>query len=247
MSGLGNRTRWAVEGLVILVSILLAFWIDAWWDGVQARHHEAVVVEAARQELETNREIRRFVDGSSAITDRIERFLNATVEEVRATPADSVELLVEALWLPPTYDPPMAAVTVLLETPPLPTEESLHTHRLVSAWTQRLEDAKEEAGDLRSSSSRVVDLLVARAASLPRPPRFTPPSDWSGVQQNRTFVTSAIEQAGPEGLAQLRADDAFVAALARKLHDQKRYITEIARAARRLDSILAALPANSRP
>lgn len=39
------------EGAVIVVSILLAFWIDAWWDGRQSREDERAVLDALRTEL----------------------------------------------------------------------------------------------------------------------------------------------------------------------------------------------------
>lgn len=243
MSGLGGKSRWLAEGLVIVFSVLLAFWIDAWWDGVQAGRHEAAVVESVRDELERNRPYARgFVAGGSAHIDRIERFLESTPDELRRTPDDSVHPLVEAMWLPPTFDPDMAAVTLLLETPPRGSEESLRIHRLVGLWRNQLEDAREEGSDLREHASVVVDYLAARTASLPRPPRSAPIAGWVWGQQNRTWISNAIEQSGPVILARLRADDAFVAALARKIHDQRRYVFEIARAAERLDSVLVALP-----
>ena len=40
------RLRVCVEGAVIVGSILLAFGIDAWWDGKQARIEEGVYLNS---------------------------------------------------------------------------------------------------------------------------------------------------------------------------------------------------------
>lgn len=55
MSHTRRTTRLASEGAVIVVSILLAFWIDAWWDNRQARMTEMTVLESIREEVEENR------------------------------------------------------------------------------------------------------------------------------------------------------------------------------------------------
>ena len=43
--------RVVVEGLVIVVSILLAFTIDAWWDSKQERDERASVLSALRADF----------------------------------------------------------------------------------------------------------------------------------------------------------------------------------------------------
>ncbi len=49
-------TRIFAEGIAIVVSILLAFAIDAWWDGSREREREATVLEGLQTEFEANRE-----------------------------------------------------------------------------------------------------------------------------------------------------------------------------------------------
>ena len=48
--------RILVEGVVIVGSILLAFGIDAWWEGVQDRQEEQSMLVELRSEFEVNRE-----------------------------------------------------------------------------------------------------------------------------------------------------------------------------------------------
>jgi hypothetical protein len=243
-----GRWRWVTEGFVIVASILLAFWIDAWWDGVQGGRQEAALVEAVREELENNREsLRFFLAIGAAHLDRVDRFLRTTPEQLRAMPTDSVHPMVEAMWLPPTFDAQISATTMFLDSPPRSTSESLVSRQLVGGWSRQLADAQEEGMDLRAHASEVVDMLAAVSVTLPPPPP-DPILDWSLADlslQNRTFVSTAIEQGGGETLARLRADDAFVIALARKMHDQRRYNFELAQASERLELVLAALASAS--
>ena len=50
-----SLNRFVAEGLVIVISILVAFWIDAWWDGRQEAEEESGVLEALLEEAERNR------------------------------------------------------------------------------------------------------------------------------------------------------------------------------------------------
>lgn len=238
-----ERKGWVIESLVIVASILLAFWIDASWEGVREDRHEAALVASLREEVEVNRPyLQGFLAHGAAQLDRIDRFLRSTPQELQATPPDSVHVVVEAIWLPPTFDPSISATMTFLDAPPQLTPESVVLRQLVGNWLRRLTDAEEEGSDLRANASAVVDMLAAYAITLPPPPS-DPVLDWSitgSALQNRTFISTAIEQAGPEMLARLRSDVVFVAALARKMHDHRRYTFEIAGAADALDAILAA-------
>ena len=51
-----RRSGWArrfAEALVITLSILVAFSIDAWWDGVQERSTDRTHLESVLRELQT--------------------------------------------------------------------------------------------------------------------------------------------------------------------------------------------------
>jgi hypothetical protein len=153
-----------------------------------------------------------------------------------------VHPLVEALWLPPTFDPRTSATMTFLDASPRSAPETLLLHRTVAEWIRQLDDAEEEGSDLRAHASEVVNILAAYSVTLPPPPS-DPIADWGGVdprRQNRTFLSTAIEQAGPDILARLRADPVFVAAIVRKMHDQRRYLFEIASVSIDLEEILAA-------
>ena len=49
--------RLLTEGVVIVVSILLAFWIDTWWDTVQDHAEEREILGLLRAEFEANQKV----------------------------------------------------------------------------------------------------------------------------------------------------------------------------------------------
>lgn len=237
--------RIGAESIAIVGSILLAFSIDAWWDETKDRQHEAALMALVREELEDNQmSLQRFLNTGAMHLTQVDQFLRSTPEELHDTPHDSFESLIEAMFLPPTYDPSLSATNMLLESAPLSTQESLDLHQSVALWLRQFNDTQEEGLDLRAHASDVVDILARYSVNLPAPSSDIT-SDWESgdwSRQNVTNISAAIEQSGVETLVALRSDDAFVAAVSRKMHDQKRYVSEIARLSRIIDSILASLP-----
>jgi len=60
---MNQETPWnrlAIEALVIVISILLAFAIDAWWDGRQELREEQIILEQLYEEFIQNQESLRF-------------------------------------------------------------------------------------------------------------------------------------------------------------------------------------------
>jgi hypothetical protein len=103
-----------LEGAVIVASILLAFAIDAWWDGQQDRAREqdylALLASDLRSTLANDR---RFAGTADTVLDRATARLVRAYYEPALPPADSV-----LVWL-------NAAIQVLVVQPRLGTAETL--------------------------------------------------------------------------------------------------------------------------
>jgi hypothetical protein len=97
-----NQTpRWnklLLESFVIVTSILLAFGIDAGWDGFQAGRDQEQLEDALREELiEAHELTHRSVQAVQTQVDLINRFLEAT-NDPSAIPIDSLQA-----WLVPAF------------------------------------------------------------------------------------------------------------------------------------------------
>lgn len=91
--------RIIAEGTIILVSILLAFWIDAWWDGRQAKTAEEVVLQTLLDDLLAKRQLlderNRFV---SAIRESAETLLRISSGSLKSPDEDSIDELISDVW-----------------------------------------------------------------------------------------------------------------------------------------------------
>ena len=104
-----NRTipwlRVAIEGLVIVSSILLAFGIDAWWDERQEHREEQQILQDLQEEFVLVQDV--LVDHRQWQLDRLERQAALLIALDRDEPVISSRALVTALddmFAPTTSD-----------------------------------------------------------------------------------------------------------------------------------------------
>jgi hypothetical protein len=153
-----RRVAWlriAVEGGVVVVSILLAFAIDTWWTKQQALDDEQEVLLGLHRDFEDSREgldrVIAFHDGAQL---QFARFLSSTPDELAELAPDSLDGFANALFTAFTYEPVSSTLDAagsdgrlsLVQNPDLP--------RLLATWSTGLEDLTENEQDVRSQSMR---------------------------------------------------------------------------------------------
>ena len=91
---------------MIVVSILLAFVIQAWWDSAGARKQERAYLLSLREEFaEAQSQVPESVAERARALLALEALIHQTQGEPRA-PADSLLLWMSSLSYPVTFDPP---------------------------------------------------------------------------------------------------------------------------------------------
>jgi len=100
-----KASRFVVEALVIVMSILLAFGIDAWWDARQERREEAEILAGLHREFSDNRDalIRRIEQHGTMLT-AFSAILASVDEGVWASKEWAVDDAIGQLLSPPTTD-----------------------------------------------------------------------------------------------------------------------------------------------
>ncbi len=97
-----QETPWlriGAEAVVIVVSILLAFAIDAWWAGQQDREEEQVLLRALKEEAQYNLDqIDTELLYRRAVSEAAIMLLNASAGDVELEPAELDQLLGSATW-----------------------------------------------------------------------------------------------------------------------------------------------------
>ena len=100
MNGLKiNWTRIVVEGSAIVVSILLAFAIDAWWDAHQDRQEEQRVLAGLKEEIESNlARIDVELSYRHSVLESIERLFSASLGKVELGQDQVDRLIGDVTW-----------------------------------------------------------------------------------------------------------------------------------------------------
>lgn len=126
-----------IEGTVVVVSILLAFGIDAWWDNRLESRERGELLRSLTEDFEWNRsELARSIEEVESVHGRLTTFLLAS-SRPDSVPLDSLRNLFRAVISPPSFQPAMAAYRAALAAGRL---GSLENPGLVEAMV-RFEDA----------------------------------------------------------------------------------------------------------
>ena len=113
MTSRAKQIPWArilFEGVVIVISILLALALDAWWDGVKGREAGREYLIALRAELKT---VQAEVQSDQEARTRRFEAMEALLSTIHAEPAasqDSVTMLLRSLWGSVRLNPPSAVL-----------------------------------------------------------------------------------------------------------------------------------------
>ena len=112
------RIRLFMEGCVVVASILVAFFLDAWWSDRELRHEIELQVVSVKKELEENRQLvvleikklERIMEGGEAILE----IMTATPNNPTVTVPDSLAWLVTLSG--PSLDASFGAVDALISS-----------------------------------------------------------------------------------------------------------------------------------
>lgn len=109
--------RLAVEGVVIVISILLAFGIDAMWEERQLRLEEQDALAALRADFNANLEHVDLIIGAHQLfLERITTVMRLSPEEIRALPQKTISEYMLATANPWTFDPITGTTDALLSS-----------------------------------------------------------------------------------------------------------------------------------
>jgi hypothetical protein len=203
---------------VIVGSILLAFAIDAWWDGRQQRALEAQYLDALQEEMTTNQaDIHQILTYHNLRIEAFDRFLAAMPRVLNAVPEDSARTWIPNLVYSATI--PLARSVVgsgdsgLVEDPGV--------RRAISAWMSAADDVDEDSPSLVDAAFNTIRVAIDISPTVIH--------DWS------------LSGSSTAALVALRSRPDFVreAYVLRLLHEVNR--GKLERLSEKTDSLLAAI------
>lgn len=172
MSGAIGRASYLAEAAVIVLSILLAFGIDATWDARNAAADEAALLEAIRADMVTNREaLDRFIGVMDVRFDRTARFIESTPDALAELEPDSAVAFLRTFLSSGFYTPSDGA----LRSSTLSTLGDLELRTELGSWLRFAENVSEDQPILETGAREVATKSgVAGAPRVLRGPAFFP-------------------------------------------------------------------------
>ena len=224
--------RALLEAAFVIVGILVAFSIDAWWDDRQEMEvHDAVLASLAN-EIARNQEL---VASDTEIAGRhlelIDRFLRATPEELATLPNDTLmRSFMNAFGNPVTHDPETAVARMLMQRPARDAD-GLRVQEETGRWLRIISDSEEQAEAL----------WTLAVEAWPAFARNSLPYASDGLA-SMTWMNARVS---PQGLGQIRANPELTARIIAKGQMQGNYRRQLRFSAALLDS-LAVIVADAR-
>ena len=221
--------RIAVQATAIVISILLAFAIDAWWAESLERELEHRTLEALRSDLEaTNEELDRLLRGVAAARENFSRFQSASPDELIEFDADEVRLTMVSLVTPASFNPITATHDALSNDGRLGLISDPELLRHLSNFQGALDDIEANSIDLAAESVRVLRSMEKYGGPFIR---------W----QRSVDDLEVLQRANGDTLAVLRQDADFMGKARMHQYTLSGYLLELRRLDENLDSTLAAL------
>lgn len=220
--------RLVAEGAAIVVSILLAFAIDASWDARQARVRERDVLEALERDFLQNRtQVGEAIAVHEAAQARVARLQAMSEDEILALERDSVGVFLGSLAAPRTFDPMRGTVDALVGAGELGLLRDARLREAVASFLNAVDDADEDARYMAEFAVRIWEGLIRHGGPWDVPLAVTRPG-------RRDFLPPPSREA----LAAIRADAELMGLVRQMRQNAWVYVGEMERVAAQVDTVL---------
>ena len=228
--------RILAEGTAIVVSILLAFAIQAWWEGRQERAVEAEILAGLTSDFRSNH------DQLALVVAMLEQLLPRLAElneldegQLAQVPDDLLPQYVSALQATPTFDARDATLDAAISSGNLRSIQDSQLRSLLAEWRGAVEDVAEEATDFRIASASAID----RVSVLGGPWIGVDPSDH--ILATGPASVEALSRFAPPDLGAVAADDVLLSRLRVKRIRALAYLRFLTPVVALTDSVLVEL------
>jgi len=162
--------RILAEGFAIVVSILLAFGIQAWWEGRREAEDESEIMAGLRTEFqEIEQDLLRYMDYYRFTGSDIEALLSVDGGKPRAMSTASADSAFWSLLFIPTYDPGQATLDGLVASGRLERLRSRPLRDALNLWRNSLGEIQDDQqGMVEWTWSTIVPYLAREGVPMTR-------------------------------------------------------------------------------
>jgi len=158
-----DKTRWLrllAEAAAIILSILAAFAIDAWWDDVKQQKHLQSVLGILEAEFVENIDLIDYnIDYVNGDQEYLKRFIIMSPEDASKIPPEQTFATIEAIWRPGTEVSNNNFIIGMLESENLPLLEYPQLQQAISQWRAEISELDERAIQLAGNELEALRAL----------------------------------------------------------------------------------------
>ncbi|MCZ6674070.1 MAG: DUF6090 family protein [Verrucomicrobia bacterium] len=194
------------EIVLIMVGILLAFTINAWWENRKNWTEERNILLSLNDEFLANKqELVSVVNATEAQENRFVQLQSMSDDEMLALSADEVRLFLRSLNPRRTFDPVRGTVDSLIGAGNLDILSNVELQRAITSFLSTSKDAESSEAIIREFSIKLLEALT----------KYGGP--WSSLRGHpmRAAKSQFLNQPAPETLKKIRSDE-YVMGLARQ-------------------------------
>ena len=222
-----------VEAVAIVLSILMAFAIDAWWTEKKENDVEQVALLALRSDFTASREqlARVLLSLESARTD-FAHFQSVTTAELVEVDPDAIRNFLTALAKNHTFDPVTATLDALVNDGRLGLISDAQLLTQLSSWQSNLDNIEDISFELRAESVRMRRAMERHGGPFDR---------WRRGLDD----LEVLQEAAGETMVNLQQDVDFMGTARSHQYALAIYLGELHKLAENLDSIVTLLNQNT--
>ena len=219
----------AVEALAVVVSILLAFAIDAWWTEKKESEVEYLALLALRDDfMASDEQLARVILSLETARTDFSRFRLSTAAELTESDLDTNRRFLTALVKNHTFDPVTTTLDALANDGRLGLISDAQLLRQLSNWQRNLDNIVDISFELRAESVRVRRAMERHGGPFAR---------W----RRRADEPEDLNTADGEAMANMRRDAEFMGTAMSHQYALAIYLNSLHQLAETLDSITATL------
>lgn len=222
-------TTISVEAVAVVISILLAFAIDAWWTEKKESEVEHVALLALRDDfMASSEQMARVLQSLEAARTDYARFESATVAELIEHDLDTNQQILSALVKNHTFDPDTATLDALANDGRLALISDAKLLARLSLWQRSLDNLEDISFELRAESVRVRRAMEKHGGPFAR---------W----HQRIDGPIVLQQVDGATMANMRHDADFMGTTVSHQYALSMYLHSLYKLAVTLDSIVTSL------
>lgn len=219
-----NGRKILIEGSVIVVSILLAFGIDAMWDEYKERREEQEVLAALKSEFEINlTEIETVMEFHNLARETVDEMIGLTDDEIRASTQKRRSEWVVNMCNPWSFYPVLGTTQALIGAGKLDVLEDRRLRDALTTFLFLVEDSIEDVLYVGKDAERVW------AAEIEAGGPWTDREAEIGTSGQPVMAPSFVPKASVEDILRIRGDAKLIGLIGRCHINVGYYLSELAR------------------